>query len=172
MIKHILLLCLLGNPFELNLGGHQRTVAELINYFKDTPQLELTVITTNCSVVELTANHLYSNITIYEIPIAKEWLENQDLLYDNKDFLYKTIKNIYENIEHPIALVHSTYWISGLLASQLCSDHHLIQIHSVISTSCERKRNGFPPVSSHQYEIEQFFFAKSRLYSFNCRVGI
>lgn len=64
MIKHILLLCLLGNPFELNLGGHQRTVAELINYFKDTPQLELTVITTNCSVVELTANHLYSNITI------------------------------------------------------------------------------------------------------------
>ena len=160
MTRHILLLCLLGNPFELNLGGHQRTVSEIINHFKDTPQLELTVITTNCSVVELTANHLCSNITIYEIPIKKQWLENQDLLYNNKDFLYKTIKNIYENIEQPIALVHSTYWISGLLASQLCSDHHLIQIHSVISTSCERKRNGFPPVSSHQYEIEQFFLPK------------
>lgn len=160
MTRHILLLCLLGNPFELNLGGHQRTVSEIINHFKDTPQLELTVITTNGSLKELTANHLCSNITIYEIPIKKQWLENQDLLYNNKDFLYKTIKNIYENIEQPIALVHSTYWISGLLASQLCSDHHLIQIHSVISTSCERKRNGFPPVSSHQYESEQFFLPK------------
>ena len=114
MTRHILLLCLLGNPFELNLGGHQRTVSEIINHFKDTPQLELTVITTNCSLKELTANHLCSNITIYEIPIKKQWLENQDLLYNNKDFLYKTIKNIYENIEQPIALVHSTYWISGL----------------------------------------------------------
>ena len=96
MTRHILLLCLLGNPFELNLGGHQRTVSEIINHFKDTPQLELTVITTNCSLKELTANHLCSNITIYEIPIKKQWLENQDLLYNNKDFLYKTIKNIYE----------------------------------------------------------------------------
>ena len=54
------------------------------------------MITTNCSLKELTANHLCSNITIYEIPIKKQWLENQDLLYNNKDFLYKTIKNIYE----------------------------------------------------------------------------
>ena len=118
MTRHILLLCLLGNPFELNLGGHQRTVSEIINHFKDTPQLELTVITTNGSLKELTANHLCSNITIYEIPIKKQWLENQDLLYNNKDFLYKTIKNIYENIEQPIALVHSTYWISGFLQNK------------------------------------------------------
>ena len=102
MTRHILLLCLLGNPFELNLGGHQRTVSEIINHFKDTPQLELTVITTNCSLKELTANHLCSNITIYEIPIKKQWLENQDLLYNNKDFLYKTIKNIYENTDYPL----------------------------------------------------------------------
>ena len=160
MTRHILLLCLLGNPFELNLGGHQRTVSEIIDYFKDTPQLELTVITTKCSLKQLIANHLYSNITIYEIPIKKEWVENQDLLYDYKEFLYDIIKKIYENIEHPIALVHSTYWISGLLASQLCNEYHLLQIHSVISTSCERKINGFSPVSSHQYESEKFFLPK------------
>lgn len=161
MIRHILLLCLLGNPFELNLGGHQRTILEIIEHFKDIPQLKITVITTvKCSLKQLTPNYLYSNITLYEISIKKEWFENQDLLYDNRIFLYEAIKRIYENIEHPITLVHSTYWISGLLASRLCSEYHLTQIHSVISTSRERKRNGFPPVSSHQYESEQLFLPK------------
>lgn len=160
MTRHILLLCLLGNPFELNLGGHQKTVSEIIEHFKNTSHLEMTVITTRCSLKQLTARHLYTNIVLYEIPIKKEWVENQDLLYENKTFLYETIRNIYKNIEHPVALVHSTYWISGLLSSQLCSEYHLTQIHSVISTACERKRNGFLPVSSHQYESEQIFLPK------------
>ena len=83
MTRHILLLCLLGNPFELNLGGHQRTVLEIIEHFKDMPRLEITVITTTkSSLKQLTPNHLYSNIVLYEISIKKEWFENQDLLYD------------------------------------------------------------------------------------------
>lgn len=159
-MRHILLLCLLGNPFELNLGGHQRTVLEIIEHFKNMEQMKITVITTKCSLKQLTVKHLYSNITLYEIPIKKEWFQNQDLLYKNKDYLYENISKIYKDIESPIALVHSTYWISGLLASQLCNEHHLMQIHSVISTSRERKRNGFSPVSSHQYESEQIFLPK------------
>ena len=103
MTRHILLLCLLGNPFELNLGGHQRTVLEIIEHFKDMPRLEITVITTTkSSLKQLTPNHLYSNIVLYEISIKKEWFENQDLLYDNRNFLYETVKKIYENIKHPI----------------------------------------------------------------------
>lgn len=43
MTRHILLLCLLGNPFELNLGGHQRTVLEIIEHFKDMPRLEMPI---------------------------------------------------------------------------------------------------------------------------------
>lgn len=160
MTRHILLLCLLGNPFELNLGGHQRTVLEIIEHFKDMPQLEITVITTKCSLKKLIKNHLYSNITLYEIPIKKEWFENQDLLYENRVFLYDTIKEICKKLKQPIALVHSTYWISGLLASQLCKEYYLPQIHSVISTSCERRKNGFFSVSSHQYESEQIFLPK------------
>ena len=93
MTRHILLLCLLGNPFELNLGGHQRTVLEIIEHFKDMPRLEITVITTTkSSLKQLTPNHLYSNIVLYEISIKKEWFENQDLLYDNRNFLYETVK--------------------------------------------------------------------------------
>lgn len=74
MTRHILLLCLLGNPFELNLGGHQRTVSEIINHFKDTPQLELTVITTNCSLKELTAKkHIepYCTVQCADFPSSK-----------------------------------------------------------------------------------------------------
>ena len=160
MTRHILLLCLLGNPFELNLGGHQRTVLEIIEHFKDMPQLEITVITTKCSLKKLIENDLYSNITLYEIPIKKEWFENQDLLYENRVFLYDTIKEICKKLKQPIALVHSTYWISGLLASQLCKEYYLPQIHSVISTSCEHRKNGFFSVSSHQYESEQIFLPK------------
>ena len=95
MKRHILLLCILGNPFELVRGGHQRTILEIINYFRDNPNLEITVITSKCISGHIVINKLYTNITLYEIPIKEDWAQNQDLLYQNRREIYKQIKDIY-----------------------------------------------------------------------------
>ena len=134
MKRHILLLCILGNPFELVRGGHQRTILEIINYFKDNPDLEITVITSKCISGHIVISKLYTNITLYEIPIKEEWAQNQDLLYHNKARIYNQIKDIYKKLNMPVSLLHSTYWFSGLLGSILCNEFNLPQIHSVISS--------------------------------------
>ena len=35
MEKHVLILCLLGNPYQNTEGGFHKTVYEIIEYFKD-----------------------------------------------------------------------------------------------------------------------------------------
>ena len=158
MKRHILLLCILGNPFELVRGGHQRTILEIINYFRDNPNLEITVITSKCISGHTVINKLYTNITLYEIPIQEEWAQNQDLLYQNRERIYNQIKDIYIKLNMPVSLLHSTYWFSGLLGSILCDEFNLPQIHSVISSSWERMKNGFSPVSAYQLESENIIF--------------
>ncbi len=134
MKRHILLLCILGNPFELVRGGHQRTILEIINYFRENPNLEITVITSKCISGHTVITKLYTNITLYEIPIKEEWAQNQDLLYQNREKIYKQIKDIYIELNMPVSLLHSTYWFSGLLGSLLCDEFNLPQIHSVIGS--------------------------------------
>lgn len=163
MKRHILLLCILGNPFELVRGGHQRTILEIINYFKDNPDLEITVITSKCISGHIVISKLYTNITLYEIPIKEEWAQNQDLLYHNKARIYNQIKDIYKKLNMPVSLLHSTYWFSGLLGSILCNEFNLPQIHSVISSSRERMKNGFTPVSTYQLESEDIIFKNTDL---------
>lgn len=158
MKRHIFLLCILGNPFELVRGGHQRTVMEIINYFRDHPDLEITVITSKCMSGHVVKNELYTNITLYEIPIMEKWAQNQDLLYQNRGKIYNQIKDIYIKLNMPVSLLHSTYWFSGLLGSILCDEFNLPQIHSVISSSWERIKNGFSPVSAYQPESESIIF--------------
>src|SRR5699024_1772403 len=94
----------------------------------------------------------------YEIPIKEEWAQNQDLLYQNRGNIYKQIKDIYIELNMPVSLLHSTYWFSGLLGSILCDEFNLPQIHSVISSSWERMKNGFSPVSAYQLESEKIIF--------------
>lgn len=163
MKRHILLLCILGNPFELVRGGHQRTILEIINYFRENPNLEITVITSKCISGHTTINKLYTNITLYEIPIKEEWMQNQDLLYQNRVGIYNQIKDIYIELNMPVSLLHSTYWFSGLLGSILWDEFNLPQIHSVISSSWERMKNGFSPVSVYQLESENIIFTNAKL---------
>ena len=49
MKKYILLLCILGNPYDLIHGGHQRTIMEIIQHFKYHSDLNFSIITSKIS---------------------------------------------------------------------------------------------------------------------------
>ena len=113
MKKYILLLCILGNPYDLIHGGHQRTIMEIIQHFKYHSDLNFSIITSKISDTQgYSCKHLFDNITYYEIGILQDWVDVQDLLYEHRDYLLEQIYSIIEDM-HAINLIHSTYWISG-----------------------------------------------------------
>ena len=62
MKPHILLLCILGNPYELIQGGHQRTIYEIIEYFRYRMEFKFTIITTKNNIDNLTFQQLSENL--------------------------------------------------------------------------------------------------------------
>lgn len=133
MKKYILLLCILGNPYDLIHGGHQRTIMEIIQHFKYHSDLNFSIITSKISDTQgYSCKHLFDNITYYEIGILQDWVDVQDLLYEHRDYLLEQIYSIIEDM-HAINLIHSTYWISGLLGSIIAKKFNCMQIHYPIS---------------------------------------
>lgn len=163
MKRHILLLCLLGNPYDLISGGHQRTIREIIEYFKDHENLNFTVISTNTKVSGVFFQQLYSNINFYEIEIPSLWMMEQDNLYLNRNYLLNQVEQICSKIQTSISLLHTTYWISGMLGVEISQKYHVPQIHSPISSSFEKISNGFLPRSRYQRDAENITFKNAAL---------
>ena len=163
MKKYILLLCILGNPYDLIHGGHQRTIMEIIQHFKYHSDLNFSIITSKISDTQgYSCKHLFDNITYYEIGILQDWVDVQDLLYEHRDYLLEQIYSIIEDM-HDINLIHSTYWISGLLGSIIAKKFNCMQIHYPISTSFEKINHGFPPRSKYQRYAEDVCFTFASL---------
>lgn len=163
MKKHILLLCILGNPYDLIHGGHQRTIWEIIQHFKEHSDLKFSIVTSKISdAYGYLTQSLYPNINYYEIGIPQDWVDVQDLLYEHQDYFLEQIYSIIETI-HDISLIHSTYWISGLLGSIIAKKCNCRQIHYPISTSFEKMNNGFSPRSKYQRYAEDVCFAFASL---------
>ena len=165
MKKHILILCILGNPFDLIHGGHQRTIMEIIQHFKEHSDLNFSIITSKISdTYGYLSKHLYNNINYYEIGILQNWVDVQDLLFEHQDYLLEQIYSIIEDI-HDINLIHSTYWISGLLGSIIAKKNNCMQIHYPISTSFEKKIMDFHPDRNINDMLKTFALHSHHLFS-------
>lgn len=163
MRKNILLLCILGNPYELINGGHQRTIREIIEQFVNHKDLNFTIITSKVANGKgYISSFIGSNINYFEIKIPELWVREQNYLYENKDYLSEQIDIILEAVSD-ISLVHSTYWISGLLGITLAKKYHCKQVHYPISTAYEKVNHGIPPRSKYQRQTEELCFAHSSL---------
>ena len=161
MKPHILLLCFLGNPYELIQGGHQRTIYEIIEYFKYRMELMFTIITTNIN--DFIHQQLSENIDYFEIGIPELWEKEQDQLYLHRNYLFNQVEKIIQGKNTPITLIHTTYWISGLIGEKISKKYHVSQIHSPISTSYEKKSHGFLPRSKYQRMAEDIAFKNADL---------
>ncbi|MDE6209549.1 MAG: glycosyltransferase family 4 protein [Lachnospiraceae bacterium] len=157
MKKHILILCLLGNPYQKAEGGFHKTVYEIIEYFKE-KDIAITVITSNTALQKDKFQQKYSNIRFYELALDSNWVENQDQLYVNSDYLVKKIQQIIQKNEAKISLIHSLQWINGYLATKINSPKETVHIHSIISSSFDRSAKGFSLRSQYQRQCEELAF--------------
>lgn len=160
MDKHILILSILGNPYQLVEGGFHKTVYELIEFFKET-DIHITLITSNTTISEDIFQKKYSNINLVELALNPEWVAHQDQLFSNADYLIKKTKKIIDDCCNPISMIHSLQWINGYIAVKINSIYNLPHMHSIISSSFERKKSGFEPRTKYQRQCEDLVFKKA-----------
>lgn len=161
MRKNILILCLLGNPYQYTEGGFHKTIYELIEYFKD-KDIDITLITSNTSLSEDRIQQKYTNINFVELALSPEWIKNQDNLFINADFFIIKIQNIISNC-NPFSLIHSLHWFNGYLAAKINKKNKIFHIHSIISSSADRQASGFELRSHYQRQCENYAFEKADL---------
>ena len=162
MKKHILILCLLGNPYNIVEGGFHKTIYEIIEYFKE-KDIIITVITSNIILSKDKFQQLYDNINFWELALNPEWVLNQDQLYLNVNYLVNKVKQVISNYENTISMIHSLQWINGYLATQINMNRKMMHIHSIISSSYERKISGFSVRSQYQRQCEDITFKAADL---------
>lgn len=145
-------------------GGFNQTVKELVESLKDS-SLNIVIITNKSKDRNKDFISISSNVTVYFIDFDTYWESHQDLLVDNFDTILKRVSNIIELISNKakICLIHSFYWLSGIIAVNLKRKFNIPFIHTVISLAENKLSVGVSPHTSAQRRIEDDFLPESEL---------
>lgn len=162
-MKKILILCFLGDPTYpagsiSGTGGFNASVRDILNYLVDSPQFECIFITnTMWNHSKILCEKITEKITLYRICSSKDQSANS---YDISAFM-SSVEQIVKDFTN-ISFIHSFYWLSGIVASLLSDKYHVPFIHTTVSLSREKLRNGFKPSVIHQLKYENIFLQKAK----------
>lgn len=160
MDKSVLILALLGDPLIMpgyrHAGGFNKTLSELIEFIA-TLDLKCNIITNTNEYTQAKSIKINSNIMLYRIQTDMGLIVNQDLLYERHNDLLNSIVEILRSNSCRPALIHSFYWISGVLADRLSDEYHIPFVHTPISLAAEKERLEIPANSKYQYSAERHF---------------
>lgn len=165
----LIILCMLGDPTlpavsVKHTGGFQVDIQELL-YNLNNPNCEIHIITNtseHCPKLFENKNGIY----IHRIQFKEKWLDNQNLMMEN----YCTIKSdffkIMDSIIDKNSLIHSFYWLSGILAMEAKEHYNINYVHSVVSLSIGKTLSGDSPHFKNQFEYEkEFLLNSSKIFS-------
>lgn len=156
----LIILCLLGDPMlpavsVKNTGGFQVDIQELLSNIHN-PGCAVHVITNTSKYCE-TIIEKKENYTIHRIPFEDAWLDDQNLLMDNYQKIKEDFFQIMMHIEGNHRLIHSFYWLSGILALEAKQSFQVCYVHSIVSLSIGKILTGAAPYFSKQYDYEKVF---------------
>ena len=160
--ESILIICLLGNPSNLINGGYHRTIFELIENFKNT-KWQIDIVTLDTSISEVSKRNMAPNIIIHYIPINPAWIEQQDILFNNKGNVISQIREIIFTFYKLPFVIHSFHWFSGYISSILSTELNIPQIHNIIALSYERLKNNISLRCKYQRYCEEKTFEHAKL---------
>lgn len=164
--KYVIILSLLGDPEVLvgvpGTGGFNKTVGELLGILSNTNK-NIIVITNKNKYKNNNGNFISNNIYIYRIDFDSCWESNQNSLVDNIDKITQRVNIIISSIrkEAEICLIHSFYWISGIIASKIKDTINIPFIHTVVSLSEDKYSSGVKPHAALQRDLEAEFLPKA-----------
>lgn len=161
-------MALLGDP-EVSIGmpktgGYNQTIKELLEYFSNS-LINITVITNTNRYNTNNYSQFADNIKILRINFETQWEDEQDLIVCNLDNIFKQVCDIIDaEICHSnIKLIHSFYWLSGIIAAKIKEKYGISFIHTVISLAADKLAIGIAPHAHDQEKIELFFLGKAKI---------
>lgn len=160
----LIILCLLGDPTlpavsVKNTGGFQVDIQELLEKINN-PDCNIHVVTNTSSYTnELTEE--YDNYIIHRIPFEDNWLSSQNELMNNFNQIKRYFFELYENISTQNTLLHSFYWLSGILAYETAQKYDVKYVHSTVSLALGKILSGSKPYYDNQLDWEKKFLANA-----------
>lgn len=156
----LIILCLLGDPTlpavsVRHTGGFQVDIQELLFNIHN-PGCSVHVIT-NTSEYCMSLYEEKEKFTIHRIQFENRWLDDQNMLMENFPRIRSEFFKIIENISGEHRLIHSFYWLSGILALEAKQHYQINYVHSIVSLAIGKTLSGAAPHFSEQFKYEKNF---------------
>lgn len=160
----LVILCLLGDPSlpaasVAYTGGFQVDIQELLASIQN-PGCTIHIIT-NTSRYCPTQYEETDLGVIHRIHFESDWLANQNAMMEHFQTIESDVFRILQNLSPEHTLIHSFYWLSGIIAMDAMKTLHIKYVHSVVSLSIGKILSGAVPKFTKQYEVEKEFLANA-----------
>ena len=163
----ILILCFLGDPLLPSgslsgTGGYNASAKDIFDYLIKTPQFDSIFITnTTGNYSNETTTHMSSNVTLYRIFSPAINIIHKNNYIQEISVFKKRVEEIVEDFSN-ISFIHSFYWLSGMVATELSEKYHVPFIHTTVSLSKQKLLSGCQPEIKNQFEMESHFLSQAK----------
>lgn len=133
-----MVLCLLGDPALpaasiAHTGGFQVDVQELLSNIQN-PECTVHIIT-NTSRYCPTQYEETGQCVIHRIHFEPDWIADQNAMMEHFQTIESDVFHILRSFSPEHTLIHSFYWLSGIIAMDAKKTLHINYVHSVVSLS-------------------------------------
>ncbi len=133
--KHVLLMCFIADPFDpigtKRVGGGHIYLLDLARFLVQ-QGYNVSFFTRKNHIAKPDQEQLGSYFTIYRIECGEKVEIAPDIVGGNLECLWEHTNNIIEKLP-TIDIIHSHYWISGMIAMKYCNKRKTRHIHTVLS---------------------------------------
>lgn len=151
--KHVLLMCFIADPFDPigtnRIGGGHIYLLDLARFLVH-QGYNVSFITRKNHTQKPDKEELGNFFTIYRIECGEKSELSPDVVGSN---LLNLQERTFEHLKNlpPIYIIHSHYWISGMIAMQYCKRNKIRHIHTVLSIGKVKQSLGEPMSSVDEY---------------------
>lgn len=159
-MDRLVVLCLLGDPTLpaasiAHTGGFQVDVQELLSNIQNS---ECTVhIITNTSKYCSAQYEKISKGVIHRVHFESDWLVDQNYMMKHFQTIETEVFQILRDLPPEHTLIHSFYWLSGMIALDAMKTLGINYVHSIVSLSIGKILAGAAPKYVKQLEAEKKF---------------
>lgn len=159
-MKKLVIVCFLGDPSlpavsVKHTGGFQVDIQELLYNTSKTSCPVHVITNTSPYCTQLFENK--DSYCIHRVHFDNTWLENQNLLMENIEHIKNSFFKIISEIGSENTVIHSFYWLSGILALEAKKKYNINYVHSVVSLAVGKTISGSSPYFSEQFDYEKRF---------------
>lgn len=159
-MDRLVVLCLLGDPALpaasiAHTGGFQVDIQELLTNIQN-PECTVHIITNTSKYCSTQYEEIAQGI-IHRVHFESDWLVDQDSMMEHFQTIETEVFQILRSLPKEHTLIHSFYWLSGMIAMDAMKALGINYVHSIVSLSIGKILAGASPKFVKQLEVEKKF---------------